>query len=539
MGSARANGLLRLALLVSSISLLSDTCVAQPLRAPDALLAIDHQRASVVERVVAQWGSTLAKSSDYVSIDDLRARLMSLRADQLFAATLAGTEDGLREVIGFAGAKASPTPTTRTKVLGDTTSDVVYTPVTPCRLVDTRGTFAAVYQGNGTASHTPVPFAPNEIRTYTVQGGNGVCLTQLPAGLNPSAVQLQVFGMPTTSASGDIEILPQGATFGSTATMVYVASINFNTVSTAAKVNTANNQISVQVRGGGAHIAVDVVGYFRAPSNYGTGNTAAGHWATVGGGGDNTASGGASVISGGSENQATAGWSTVAGGNNNVASGIGSFVAGINNQASGQGSVAIGAGAVANYDGCFVFGDSLFAATVRCDAPNRVVMRGVGGIFMFAGGDDQSNYTGVVLPPGAQAWIAASDRAGKENLVSVDSKDVLAKVATLPISTWNWKSQDSAIRHMGPMAQDFRGAFGLGETEKGISTVDADGVALAAIQGLNQVVQEKDAQLQAQQRRIDELETRVSQVETLRAELDAMKRALAQLTGGYAHMARP
>ena len=157
----------------------------------------------------------------------------------------------------------------QTKALGDSTGDVVYTPVTPCRLVETRGTFAAVYQGNGSAAHTPVPFAPNQIRSYTVQGGNGVCLTQLPAGLNPSAVQLQVFGLPTTPASGDLEILPQGTSFGSTATMVYVGTIAFNTVSTATKVNLANHQISVQVRGGGAHLAIDVVGYFAAPTGSG------------------------------------------------------------------------------------------------------------------------------------------------------------------------------------------------------------------------------------------------------------------------------
>src|SRR5438309_1773825 len=79
--------------------------------------------------------------------------------------------------------------------------DIVYTPVTPCRVVETRGTFAAVYQGGG-------PFSSNEVRNYAVQGGSGVCLAQLPAGLNPSAVQLQVFGIPVSSAaSADIEIL--------------------------------------------------------------------------------------------------------------------------------------------------------------------------------------------------------------------------------------------------------------------------------------------------------------------------------------------
>jgi hypothetical protein len=74
---------------------------------------------------------------------------------------------------------------------------------------------------------------------------------------------VQVFGIPINGASGDIEILPQGAAFGSTATEVYVGSVPFNTVSTTARINPNNNQISVQVRGGGAHLAIDVVGYFR------------------------------------------------------------------------------------------------------------------------------------------------------------------------------------------------------------------------------------------------------------------------------------
>jgi hypothetical protein len=153
----------------------------------------------------------------------------------------------------------SAKPSGSSKAAGDLDRDVSYTPVTPCRLIDTRGGVAAVYAGAG-------PFTPNEIRSYAVQGGNGVCLSQLPVGLSPAAIQIQVFGMPTTTASGDIEILPQGSPFGSTATMVYIGSIPFNTVSTNAKVNLASNQISIQVRGGGANIAVDVVGYFRAPS---------------------------------------------------------------------------------------------------------------------------------------------------------------------------------------------------------------------------------------------------------------------------------
>ena len=165
----------------------------------------------------------------------------------------------------------------------------------------------------------------------------------------------------------------------------------------------------------------------------------------------------------------------------------------------------MGQNAEADYQGCFVFGDSSSSGPVQCNANNRVVMRAVGGIFMFAGGSTQATYTGVVLPPGAQAWIAASDRAGKDNLMPVDVRNVLARVAAMSIATWNWKSQDASIRHMGPMAQDFHAAFGLGETDKGISTTDADGVALAAIQGLHQELMGRDERIAKQGVEITEL----------------------------------
>ena len=56
---------------------------------------------------------------------------------------------------------------------------------------------------------------------------------------------------------------------------------------------------------------------------------------------------------------------------------------------------------------------------------------------------------------------------------------------------WNYKTQDRAVRHIGPTAQDFKAAFDVGESDTGISSVDADGVALAAIKGLNQKLEEQ------------------------------------------------
>jgi MYXO-CTERM domain-containing protein len=107
----------------------------------------------------------------------------------------------------------------------------------------------------------------------------------------------------------------------------------------------------------------------------------------------------------------------------------------------------------------------------------------------------------------------ASDRNEKENVAPVDGRDVLAQVGALPIATWNYRSDDPAIRHVGPMAQDFYAAFGVGEDGRYIHAVDASGVALAAIQGLYRVVQEKDAQVAGLERQNAALEARLAAVE--------------------------
>ncbi len=62
---------------------------------------------------------------------------------------------------------------------------------------------------------------------------------------------------------------------------------------------------------------------------------------------------------------------------------------------------------------------------------------------------------------------------------------MLDKVATLPIMRWNYKTDTNTV-HVGPMAQDFHATFNVGPDEKHIATVDEEGVALAAIQGLSQ-----------------------------------------------------
>jgi hypothetical protein len=95
-----------------------------------------------------------------------------------------------------------------------------------------------------------------------------------------------------------------------------------------------------------------------------------------------------------------------------------------------------------------------------------------------------SPQTGVRLLPGATSWSMLSDRALKENILPVDPEAMLARLEAMPIASWNLVTQPAGIRHIGPMAQDFHAAFGVGEDAHLISTIDAQGVALAAIQGL-------------------------------------------------------
>src|SRR5205814_6616494 len=125
----------------------------------------------------------------------------------------------------------------------------------------------------------------------------------------------------------------------------------------------------------------------------------------------------------------------------------------------------------------------LFAA-----AADEFSARATGGVRFVSAVDPGTGAptAGVALAPGSGAWSTLSDRTLKANFQAVDGRDVLQRLVSLPVSTWNYTAQAPSIRHLGPTAQDFRAAFGLGEDDTTISTVDAQGVALASIQGLYQ-----------------------------------------------------
>ena len=230
-------------------------------------------------------------------------------------------------------------------------------------------------------------------------------------------------------------------------------------------------------------------GYWNAANNYcatvagGYQNAASVHYSTVGGGMGNLASGQVSTVSGGSGNISSATHSTVPGGYANFATGNNTFAAGYR--------------ARANHVGSFVW-----ASTNSTDEPDSTasygnytfVARTPGGARFYTA--HTGTATGVSLTTGGGAWNNLCDVRQKRLHGDVNTSDVLQKVASLPLHRWSYKTQDESIQHIGPTAQDFYTAFGLGESDTTINTLDPDGVALAAIQALYKEVIELRARVQ-------------------------------------------
>lgn len=105
-----------------------------------------------------------------------------------------------------------------------------------------------------------------------------------------------------------------------------------------------------------------------------------------------------------------------------------------------------------------------------------------------------------------------SSRLLKEGFEPLDPKTVLDKFARLPIQEWSYKSDDRKLRHVGPTVEDFQSSFGLGTEGQYIFPMDVQGVTMTAVQGLYQVVQEKDAEISALRQRLGALEELVAKL---------------------------
>jgi trimeric autotransporter adhesin len=166
--------------------------------------------------------------------------------------------------------------------------------------------------------------------------------------------------------------------------------------------------------------------------------------------------------------------------------GSSSVAMGYETTASASLTTALGTRARAAHAGSFVWGSSgpgggLPSDTIVSTATGQFSIRAMGGIRMFT---NVGMTSGVTMSAGASTWNAVSDRARKEHFAEVDGEDLLARLRSVPVTSWNYIAEGAHVRHIGPMAQDWHAAFGLNDDPLTINQGDFDGVNLAAIQAL-------------------------------------------------------
>jgi len=115
--------------------------------------------------------------------------------------------------------------------------------------------------------------------------------------------------------------------------------------------------------------------------------------------------------------------------------------------------------------------------------------------------------SGNVLARGTISQL--SMRASKENFAAADGNDLLARLERMPISSWNYRGEPTGERHLGPVAEDFHAAFGLGASDHYIAPADEAGVALASVKALQEQLKQRDREVQALEQRLRALEARL------------------------------
>lgn len=288
-------------------------------------------------------------------------------------------------------------------------------------------------------------------------------------------------------------------------------------------------QMALFLQRAGRGSASNVLGDWTDAIGGGEQNTTAGaaSYQVIGGGFNNSATGVYSAIAGGQGNQATGNYSFIGGGISNIASGISSSTIGYSNTASGYRSIAIGAGnsaagqssvvigfegmTTSSATGSFVFSDGTVApdGLFTTAEANLFVVGATGGMKVITNKDYS---TGCLIAAGGGTWQCTSSKDVKRDFEDIDRQQVLERVVALPVQRWRYMNEPTEIRHMGTFAQDFHAAFGLGSDDKTISMADADGVALAAIQGLNAKVEASDMVIRELSRELAEIKAQLAAV---------------------------
>jgi trimeric autotransporter adhesin len=234
----------------------------------------------------------------------------------------------------------------------------------------------------------------------------------------------------------------------------------------------------------------------------------------------------------------TAGFSA---GASNVCSGFACTAIGYTVRAGGQGSVALGYRTTANNDysvaigyrasnnghtGTMAMGDESTTDSVRNQADNEFRIRYNGGIRLRVSTAANGNTPGAGgnvgcdLTVAVPTWTCASSRTLKDNYLNVDGEDILYRVRNTPVTTWSMIGHGD-VRHLGPVAEDFYRAFGLGIGETTIGMGDIDGVNFAGVKALEARTTQLSTELAVARTAITERDARIADLEARLARIEA------------------
>ncbi|MBD0373530.1 MAG: peptidase S74 [Pyrinomonadaceae bacterium] len=203
--------------------------------------------------------------------------------------------------------------------------------------------------------------------------------------------------------------------------------------------------------------------------------------------------------------------------------GLAAVAIGYNVTADQDHTMALGKFASNNgFTGTFIWSDGSATAsadTFRNTANNEFAVRATGGVRFRT---NLAGTTGCNLPAGSGVFNCTSSRTTKENFLPVRGEDVLTTLRNVPISSWNYISEGQKVRHIGPMAEDFYQAFGLGTGNTSIGVQDLASVSLAAVKALD----ERTVELQ---KKTIELQQKTAEVEQLRNRVSALEERLANI----------
>jgi hypothetical protein len=229
-------------------------------------------------------------------------------------------------------------------------------------------------------------------------------------------------------------------------------------------------------------------------------------------------------------------------------------------------AIAIGRGASANgYEGAIVITDGSTSDSLEASANNQFNLRATGGIRMFTNTAETSGvliqaYPGSASTPwsgcsnvqwvisasncaylsNGGAWTNVSDVNRKHGFAAVYGEDVLTRLRGMPITTWTYNAEGDGVRHLGPTAQDFHAAFGLGgDDDRHIATVDADGVAMAAAQALEARTRSQADRIQVLEQENASQAARIQALERENAEARARLARIEAMLGTGGAPARP